>query len=78
MKSFSPVVYVAFGALLSAVGGVILSQSQSAHAQIPDQGAQLSQLIDETRSLNTKLDRIVSILEGGKLKVQVEEAKADK
>lgn len=53
-------------------GMVMASQRPSvAVAQIPDQGAQLAQLIDESKALNTKMDRLLQLLEGGKLEVRV-------
>jgi hypothetical protein len=56
-----------------AVFGLLMANQRpsAAVAQIPDQGAQLLQLIDETKSLNTKMDRLVQLLEGGKLEVRV-------
>lgn len=65
------------GVLAAVAGGAVLgllmsSQRPSAAiAQIPDQGAQMLQLIDETKAINTKLDRLIGVLEGGKLEVRV-------
>ncbi len=60
------------------LGFVISSQRpEVAVAQIPDQGAQLLKLIDESKALNAKMDRLLSLLESGKLTVQVSEP-ADK
>ena len=42
-----------------------------AQAQIPDPGARQMQMIDELKQLNSKLDRLVSVLEGGQLEVKV-------
>jgi hypothetical protein len=42
-----------------------------AQAQIPDSGALQSQMLDELRSLNGKMDQLVGILQDGKLQVQV-------
>ena len=42
-----------------------------AHAQIPDPGAQQAQVIRELQSLNGKMDRLVGVLESGKLEVRV-------
>lgn len=39
--------------------------------QIPDQGAQLNQIIDELKQSNEKLDHTIGLLESGKLQVQV-------
>lgn len=55
--------------------GLLFGESrQSAMAQIPDQGAQLQRIVDETKLVNTKLDRLIGLLEGGKLKVRVQQA----
>lgn len=40
-----------------------------AAAQVPDAGAQRLQMIDELRATNQKLDRLVTLLESGKLQV---------
>jgi hypothetical protein len=42
-----------------------------AHAQILDAGAQQYQMIKELQTLNGKMDRLVGILESGKLEVHV-------
>jgi len=42
-----------------------------AMAQIPDSGALQSQMVDELRSLNTKMDKLIGILQDGNLQVQV-------
>jgi hypothetical protein len=44
---------------------------QSAHAQIPDSGAQLNEIIDQLKASNVKLDKLEGILESGKLQVVV-------
>ncbi|HEX4052811.1 MAG TPA: hypothetical protein VHX86_00965 [Tepidisphaeraceae bacterium] len=50
----------------------------TAHAQIPDAGAQRLEIIDELKTnndqlkaVNDKLDKLVSIFESGKLQVQL-------
>lgn len=54
------------------LGYLVLAPSQpTAMAQVPDQGAQLQQIIEESKALNAKMDRIIGILEGGKLQVRV-------
>ena len=59
------------------IAGMMFGEArQSAVAQIPDQGAQLQKVIDETKQVNAKLDRIVTILESGKLQVKVAEPEA--
>ncbi len=42
-----------------------------AMAQIPDSGAQRSQMIESLKSIDGKLDRLVTLLDGGKLQVRV-------
>ena len=49
-----------------------------AHAQIPDSGAQQLQMIKELQTLNAKMDRMVGILESGKLEVRVSGADENK
>jgi hypothetical protein len=38
---------------------------------VPDQGAQLHMLIENTAAINAKMDRIVQALEGGNLQVRI-------
>jgi len=47
----------------------------SAQAQIPDPANRQMQMVDELKDLNTKMDKLVGILEGGDLQVKV--AKSD-
>ena len=47
----------------------------SAQAQIPDPANRQMQMVDELKELNTKMDKLVGILEGGDL--QVKGAKSD-
>lgn len=42
-----------------------------AQAQVPDSGSQRYQMIEELKALNGKMDRLIQVLEGGKLQVQV-------
>jgi hypothetical protein len=42
-----------------------------ARADIPDPGAQRAAQTEELKAMNQKLDRLVGILEGGRLKVEV-------
>ena len=49
-------------------GGNYLS---SANAQVPDPANRQMQMIEELKSANTKLDTLVSILQGGDLQVKV-------
>ena len=70
------------GLVAAVAGGAVLglllaSQRPSAAiAQIPDQGSQMLQLIDETKAINTKMDRLIGLLEGGKLEVRVKNDQA--
>ena len=49
-----------------------------AHAQIPDSGAQLQVIIEQSKATNARLDKIISILEDGKLQVHVAKSDEDK
>lgn len=42
-----------------------------AEAQIPDPGAQRERQLDELRALNSKMDKLLDLLESGKLQVNV-------
>ena len=42
-----------------------------AQAQIPDAGGQRNEMIRELQSLNGKMDKLIGILESGKLEVHV-------
>ena len=55
------------GAVMTSQGPGILP---AASAQVMDSGAQRAQLVEEMKSLNTKMDRLLGLLEGGKLQVQ--------
>ena len=52
--------------------------TSTAQAQIPDAGAQRNQMIDELRTMNGKMDKLMAILEGGKIQVRSEPADAKK
>ena len=41
----------------------------AARAQIPDAGAQRQQVVDELKAMNGKLDKLVELLESGKMQV---------
>ncbi|HWP41143.1 MAG TPA: hypothetical protein VNL70_09475 [Tepidisphaeraceae bacterium] len=43
----------------------------SANAQVTDPARDRSQIIDELRSVNAKLDKIIALLDGGNLQVKV-------
>jgi hypothetical protein len=49
-----------------------------ARAQIPDPGAQQQQVIKELQSVNAKMERMIGILESGKLEVRVAGADENK
>ncbi len=42
-----------------------------AQAQIPDGGSQRREMVDELRTLNGKVDKLIEVLNSGKLQVQV-------
>ena len=44
-----------------------------ASAQIPYAGAQRLEMVNELRAMNSKMDRLIAILEGGKLQVRTAE-----
>lgn len=53
-----------------------MSLQPTAMAQgVPDQGAQLQQIIEQTQALNAKLDRVVTVLESGKMQVHIAQDK---
>ena len=59
-------------------GGAMLPH---ADAQVPDNLNRSSQRVEELRALNSKVDRLVSLLESGKVQVQVnmpQDGKSDK
>jgi hypothetical protein len=50
----------------------------TARADIPDPGARQLQMIEQLSLLNTKVEEVVSILQGGQLQVKVVKAEEDK
>jgi hypothetical protein len=62
------VVLQALTLLSQWIGVPSLSTSQ---AQVPDGGAQRAATIDELKSVNTKLDKLLTVLTDGNLKVRV-------
>ena len=54
------------------------SYIQAAPAQIPDGGSQRNQMIDELKTLNGKMEKLIGILESGKLEVRVSGADENK
>jgi hypothetical protein len=57
--------------VLTLLNQFISPSLPAARAQIPDAGAQQLQIIQLLQSSNDKLDKLLSILESGKLQVQV-------
>jgi hypothetical protein len=49
-----------------------------AQAQIPDAGGQRNEMIKEIHALNDKMDKLIGILESGKLEVKVSGADDNK
>jgi len=49
-----------------------------AQAQIPDAGAQRFEIISQLKTMNERMDRLISILESGKLEVHVAPADENK
>jgi hypothetical protein len=64
---------VIFQSVLLAIAWVGPSV-QPAMAQIPDSGAQRTQMLQEIQGINSKMDRLLTLLDNG---VQVRVAKAD-
>jgi hypothetical protein len=46
-----------------------------AHAQLPDEGAQRNEMINQLKGVNDRLDRLTAVLSSGNLQVKV--AKSD-
>lgn len=57
--------------LMSLWTGNSLPQAQ---AQIPDPGAQRERQLDELKSLNSKMDKLIDLISSGKVQVQVQSA----
>ena len=55
-----------------------LQPAGAAVGDIPDPGSQRLQMVDELKGVNARLDRLVSLLESGQLKVRTEAAEGDK
>jgi len=49
-----------------------------AQAQVPDAGAQRFEMITELKSLNGKMEKLIAVLESGKLEVKVAHADDNK
>lgn len=54
------------------------SMVSPAHAQVPDAGGQRLEMINELKSLNGKMERLITDLESGKLEVKVAHADDNK
>jgi hypothetical protein len=50
----------------------------TAQAQLPDPGAQRERQLDELKSINTKLDKLIEVIGSGKMMVQVQVVPQDK
>lgn len=57
------------GCLLTSQGPGILP---AARAQVMDSGGQRQLIVDELKSVNTKLDRLLTVLESGQLQVRTD------
>ena len=54
------------------------SMLSTAHGQIPDPANRQMQMIDELKSVNSKLDELIGVLKGGDLQVKVAKAEEEK
>lgn len=63
---------VVAGLLALNLASTWLSTKTAQAAGLPDSGAQLQQLIDETSKLNKNVEKISALLESGKLKVTMD------
>jgi hypothetical protein len=76
--SRSRILYTVIAVQAVVIGYLALNPSQpAAMAQVPDSGLQLQQIIEQSKQTNAKLDKIVGILESGKLQVKVVAEKAE-
>jgi hypothetical protein len=57
-------------ALLGIWSGGAAAPLSQAHAQVPDASTQRAQMVDELRTLNRKMDRLMKLLEDGNLQVR--------
>jgi hypothetical protein len=72
------VVLVLQGLILAGQWFGTASLVSPAQAQIPDAGAQRMETIKELQTLNGKMDKLIGILESGKLEVRVTQADDNK
>lgn len=54
------------------------SYISGASAQVPDGGSQRLQMIEEQRGTNARLDKLMALLESGKLQVRVQQQAEEK
>lgn len=72
----SRVIYAVLAVQCAVMAFLVFAPAQpTAMAQVPDQGAQLHELIEQSKSLNAKMDRLLTLLESGKIQVRVAESK---
>jgi len=76
MKSAKMLTVVVLMQALILVGQWLGSPQMVSHAnaQVPDAGGQRLEMINELKSLNVRMERMVTLLESGKLEVKVQRA----
>ena len=73
MKS-TRVLYTVLAVQSAILAYLVIGAAQpTAVGQVPDQGAQLQQIVEESKAMNVKMDRLINVLESGKLQVRVVE-----
>lgn len=66
---------IIFLQVITIIGQWVITPSATpAQAQIPDSGAQRAEIINQLRSSNDKLERLLTLLSGGNLQVRVQRA----
>jgi hypothetical protein len=55
-------------------GGPSLNNARAADANVPDPASRQMQMIDELKTLNGKMDKMIGVLEGGDLQVRIANA----
>jgi hypothetical protein len=71
MKRFSTMSVILVLQILILINQWFGPSTSPAMAQIPDAGAQNAQIIDELKQTNTTLDKLLDVLQSGKLQVTV-------
>jgi cell division protein FtsB len=71
MKRISTVSLILALQILILVNQWFGPSTSPAVAQIPDAGAQNAQIIDQLKQTNAKLDKLLDVLQSGKLQVTV-------